>query len=699
MPWLLLNRLQILRPRALSDGFRCLILACLLVMTVRGWALEMAPDFGARSLSLAAAAEVLEDPEGQLDWPDLDRPEVRARFQPVPHPVGDLNFGFTASTYWVRLNLAAPAGATSDYLLEVPYASLDHLDVWVPGRPPWRTGSQHPMSSRAYPDHFFVFPVHLGPEPVQVYLRVQSNYALTLPLYLWQAERFQVERQNTLILQFLYYGGLLALLSYNLFLYLSLHDRRFLFYSLYAATFGLGIFAGNGYGRMVLWPDAAHFDEFSQNLLLALAAVFLVQFSREFLQTQTRLPRCDRLLKICGGGFGILSLGFFACMFWPDMPVRWLNLGMMADGLMLGASSFGIGWLALRRGHASARFFILAWCCLSLGMLVATLRAFSWLPTNGLTSYALQISSAFEMLLLAFALADLIHQERAARTRAQDEALQSHRQMLAALRVSEDQLERAVQERTIQLEVALRKEQALIQQYVRFGSMISHEFRNPLGIIDSQASLMRKERELGRDQTEKRLTIIASATRRLAMMFERWMLTDRLGHALQHLAPAPLVLTPWLQHLLELNPHWVSNHLLRTRWAPDVPAVLADASLLEMVLSNLLDNAGKYSPEGSQITLETCAKPGFGGFSVLDKGMGIAPELHADIFYEFFRVAPEGPIRGMGLGLPLVQRVVEVHGGQIELRSEVGHGSCFTVWLPVLKSSSPSPAESEVCSA
>ena len=94
-----------------------------------------------------------------------------------------------------------------------------------------------------------------------------------------------------------------------------------------------------------------------------------------------------------------------------------------------------------------------------------------------------------------------------------------------------------------------------------------------------------------------------------------------------------------------------------------------------------MDNACKYSANGHLVTLQTRHKAGSTGIAVLDEGMGIALKNQDLIFSEYFRVNPESKIPGMGLGLNLVQRIVNIHGGTIELTSAPGSGSCFCIWL------------------
>jgi two-component system, sensor histidine kinase LadS len=317
-----------------------------------------------------------------------------------------------------------------------------------------------------------------------------------------------------------------------------------------------------------------------------------------------------------------------------------------------------------------------------LGICIASLRMLGWIPSNGFTSYAVQLSTVIEMVLMALALGDLLRIEHEAYGEAQAQALVSNRALLEMTQASEGNLKRAVEERTKQLEKSLKLEKMLREQYVRFGSMISHEFRTPLGIIQSQTSLMRKEYERGLDQVSKRLGAISSATHRLTVMFDKWLHSDAISQTLEVLEPKPLTLQPWLRQLVHANSHLLLNHSVELHFHEDVDLIEADEYHLGVALTNLIDNAAKYSPENTTIIIETLGNKSHVGISVTDEGPGIPLEIQDKVFAEFFRIAPENNIRGVGLGLSIVHRITLAHGGHMELSSMPGHGATFCIWLP-----------------
>jgi len=271
------------------------------------------------------------------------------------------------------------------------------------------------------------------------------------------------------------------------------------------------------------------------------------------------------------------------------------------------------------------------------------------------------------MLLLALALADQVREARQA--------------AVDVLRSSEIKLERMIEERTQQLTLALNQEKILLGQYMRFGALISHEFRNALGVINSQLSLLGKEDKKGIPQTAKRISIMAGACKRLTAMFDNWLRHNQIRQSLQQADLKPLALNPWLIQLLAGQNHVTEDHSVEFDGKVVAAQVLADASLLELAVINLLDNACKYSQPGKSVRIECREQPDWLGVAVIDQGIGIEPEHMMNIFKEYFRVAPEGSIRGMGLGLAMVQHVAFLHGGRLDVESVIGKGSTFCLWL------------------
>lgn len=663
---------------------RCLLwlMRLLWVMVAFGWQNAIQAKTIAQTdmpLNPIASASVLVDPSNTLSFEQVTNPAYQSKFKPATNWGNELNFGFGTDTYWIKLPLSAGYTEKTKWVLEIPYFGLDHIDLYHPDGSVVKTGSLLPIESRGLFYRYYAFPIDLESRISDFYLKVHSKQNITVPLRLWDQSSFDRHLQTDALIQAFYYGGLGVLAAFNFLIFLYLRDRSHLYYSLFAIFFGLGIFAGNGFGRLYIWTQSPGWDQISQVILLLLGTIAALLFTASFLNTKENQPVVDRILRILAVvlmAYCVLLMlseyaGLSKILLFTLFP--YLVMPVIATVLYAGARA----WKAKQY---SAKFFLLAWGILCAGGLMASLRQLDVIPTNWLTSYALQIASSLEMMLLSFALASRIQHERLLREKAQLEALTSKESLVQTLLASEERLERQVQLRTNDLRTMLESEKKLREQYIRFGSLISHEFRNPLGIIENQAALLTR---LSDDEHEKkRLSIIRSATHRLALLFDRWLQGDRLESHIDKDRPQLIQLDGWLLEIIEKCKGYHPNH--RVIFIPPTrsPVLLVDEKMLEVVVLNIIDNACKYSALQSTVIIRIIVETGRVGISIRDAGIGIDPALHDKIFDEYVQISPVPNGRGYGLGLSFVKKVMAFYGGEIQLISALGEGAEFIAWFP-----------------
>lgn len=661
--------------RVIATGFALCLIG-------NAYALELGANESRKDLS--SAIEVLEDPNRALTIEDVRSPSISQQFRRW-EVSEDLNIGFSQSAWWFRVPLSVAPNAPDTWLLEVPYTYNRIFDFYAPGKPPVLTGSERPIGSRPILHPHYLFPIKPAQTTEHFYFRVESNYAISLPLSAWQPIAFYRASSEALFIQTLYYGGVLALMLYNLALSISLKDKRFLLYVAFSFFVFLGIFSGNGLGRLVLWPEWNRFDEVAGTFFLMAGTMFSILFSLQFLQTRRNAPRIAFVLYGLAVVCALVSLMQLIGIWIPSLvSIAFQSAGIIGPTLFLALGS--ASYYALRDRIPGIALFIVAWAVFWVGGLIASLRLFEIVPTNVLTSYALQISTGIEMLLFAFALAEMVKIERRERISAQNELLQAKQSLLDNMRAQEVVLEKTIEERTRELNAALRKEKDILNQYVRFGSLVSHEFRNPLGVINSQATLLKKEQRLDEKGAE-RVSAIKTAVRRLVKLFDRWFEGDRLETLLhQELKTSDFMAKPWLEALLRRNGNlFEDNEIIVSPESLDIQ-LHADPDLLEIALLNLIENACKYSPPRSPVVIATIAENGCTGFSVADSGLGISESQQAEIFNDYVRL--ENAVQpGLGLGLAFVKRIMVAHHGTVSLASMPGVGSTFKLLFPSLQAS------------
>jgi two-component system, sensor histidine kinase LadS len=346
------------------------------------------------------------------------------------------NFGFTQDRYWFRTLLLQP-GSDENWLLELRYPPLDHIDVFLLDTDgevlqAAHGGDRRPFASRGIRNRHFtaLLPVPLN-EPVWLYIRVQTDGSLQLPAVLTRPEQFVADSRNEQYLLGLYYGILLSMLLYNLLIYISIRDSSYLYYIFYIGSYSLFQMTLNGLAFEYLWPEATAWNNRALPFLIAVSMFALMLLTRTFLRTESSASSMDRLLKFT---FLALVLTAFACLVMPYNPSIRLASAVGVIGPIV---VFCVGANSLFRGYRQARFFLLAFSALLVGMAMYALKTFHLLPGNVVTENGLQIGSALQMILLAFALADRMRLLKEANVKIEQEARQ--------------RLEQRVEERTREL--------------------------------------------------------------------------------------------------------------------------------------------------------------------------------------------------------------------------------------------------------
>jgi len=216
-----------------------------------------------------------------------------------------------------------------------------------------------------------------------------------------------------------------------------------------------------------------------------------------------------------------------------------------------------------------------------------------------------------------------------------------------------------------------------------FVSLVSHELRTPMAsVIGSARTLQARWRELSAEQRDAFLALIAGETDRLAGLIGEVLDTSRIDAGTFTYSFGDVDLGGLVEETVAAADLGQDAVDVVARIPRTLPVVRGDAARLRQVLSNLIDNAVKYSPEGEQVEVRATAVNGRVVVDVSDRGRGIAPADQRLVFEKFGRVTGTAK-PGTGLGLYIARAIAEAHGGQLELTSVPGKGATFTLTLPV----------------
>lgn len=338
-----------------------------------------------------------------------------------------LNFGFTQDIYWVHLPLSIRNDNTQSLLLVIPYPLLEHVELLAfdaQGKQILTTDLSQERASKRFDDFqnlLFPLPAEMIGN-VDLYLRVKSTTSMQIPLEMW-SETYMVKRHAHGMLWWgLYFGVLVALIFYNGFLYFSVRDITYCYYSLYlVASVGV-MLCLSGLGSSYLWPADAAFNRNALTFFTGMMSLLLMAFARSFLNWKGFPRALDRILML--GVFFCMGLIVFA---WFN-PVMGANLSAWTGTITITLALLA-GFYALRLGLVIARFFVLAFAMFAAGASIYLLNVFGVLPVSPLTNHSIQLGSALEAVLLSLALAHRIKEDRLAAMRAMQQQHETEQQL------------------------------------------------------------------------------------------------------------------------------------------------------------------------------------------------------------------------------------------------------------------------------
>jgi signal transduction histidine kinase len=243
--------------------------------------------------------------------------------------------------------------------------------------------------------------------------------------------------------------------------------------------------------------------------------------------------------------------------------------------------------------------------------------------------------------------------------------------------------EKALAEKQAALSVALANEQEASKLQKQFISMVSHEFRTPLSIVDGNAQIIERRGDaLNEEERRKRLKTIRSAVSRLVNMMEAVLSSNMLQTGNLDLYPEAFDLGELTTELCQEQNDLASSHKIICT-VTDLPKqTVLDRKIVTLILTNLLSNAVKFTQVDPLIEVSGFVEGNAYVIQVADNGIGIPAEELPNIFNRFYRATTSGGIPGSGVGLALVKDLANLHGGTVNVQSTVGKGTTFEVRFP-----------------
>lgn len=672
---------------------------------------------------------LFEDTTAVMNIYEVERQHFVPGTQAVP------NLGIGRSAHWVKVSVHNKSGS-DELFIDLQSPSIDQ--VWFYAKQAdgsFRCDSlsdRIPVSQRIYTHQNYVFPIRLAIDSsATYYLRVISGDQVQLPVVIGTESSINAQHNKGDLFFGLYAGIMLALLLYNIFVYIGIRERSYLLYVMYIGVVFLTQANLLGYSLRFFFPLAPELERYAVFVFSSVVPFFGVGFTIQFLNVGKYLPKSLYFFYVMAGLYAVaLTLALLG-----NFQVSYKMLQVCAGATA--TAQLVVAIILALRGVPNSRKYLLAWSTFLLGLIAFVLKDFEILPFNTFTFGMMAVGSAAESVLLSFALADRINQLKTENALSQQKALEALRKNEVFIKNQNEFLEKKVHERTVELEhtnaelVSTVKDLKLTQSQLleseklaSLGQMtagIAHELNNPINFVSSNVQPLKRDiRDIvellsdysslngGSDYQEK-LQKIKEKHRKMDV----GMLTgeiDTLLSGINEGARRTAEIVKGLRVFARADKDTsisanineciksaiiVMKSALRGKCDmeveldADMPDVYCYPGKLTQVVMNLIAN-GIYANERTgrpylenRITIRSWFDPHHTYFSVADNGTGMSENMRSKIFEPFFTTKPVGV--GTGLGLSIVSGIINDHQGTIQVRSEEGKGSEFIVQIPIMR--------------
>ncbi|OGH01591.1 MAG: hypothetical protein A2600_11595 [Candidatus Lambdaproteobacteria bacterium RIFOXYD1_FULL_56_27] len=616
-------------------------------------------------VDLGWSAEVWPDPTGQatLSQAQSETTPYRPLHQRYVNRIEE-------GVYWYRVRIHRQPDDLRSWVLKVGLLTMPTQVYLVPLGP---TGEpQAPQEVplwRPEPKYrHYQFQLDSAPD-WWLYVRTQSLHWDINWLRLTTGTKHLQIHSSELVFQSFYYGSILVMAAFNLLLFFSTKDRIYLYYvaSLfsYMGFQALAIdYLPLGWGelgveRLNIYTPYAYISAVPVSL-------FFTRLTQKMLDSKALMPRVHRWMN------GLLVYAVLLLLIFPWANVQVLFLTVSPLGFLLPILSLWAGVTAWRRGHRSAKFYLVAFIFYQFGLTLFTLGFLDFHPF-GLDFYQvsvnLKVASMLEIVLLAFALGDRYNGIKA-------ETIASQKQVIELGHKYALDLEAEVAERTHDLALANQTKD-------KFFSIIAHDLRGPVG---SLSVIFNEVLGSGQDLDTELFETVRTSIRNTHQLLEDLLSWAKSQQQEIEIHPQDILVGQVVTPCLELFTGPAS--LKGIRLVQDDPldaVVFADPSLITTVVRNLINNAIKFTFEDGTIHLGYRVLGDRVEVYVADNGVGMNAEVAAKLFKVGEKAQSTPGTRsesGSGLGLILCAEFLAKSGGQIGVESSPGQGSRFWFTLP-----------------
>ena len=629
---------------------------------------------------LGTSLEILEDKEENLVLQDFLEKDFNDRF--IRSNDEEPKMGYSTSTFWVRFQVENPDAMPKDMYLEIAYQHLDDIELYTPDKNNkyhmHKAGFQYNFENRQIQHRNFIFKLNINRGLNTYYVKIKSSSLVKFPIILQTPEYFAEAIIIEYLLLGLYYGILIVMVLYNLFVFFSVRDISYLYYILYIVSFIFFTLSLTGVGFQYIWPHSLWWAKISTPLFIFMGIFLIGQFIRTFLDLKKLAPIAEVMVVL------MMIWSFAGMIITVKMDYSFVTRLSAITTVTAVFNYFIVGIISAFKGNRTAKFYLLAWTLYLTGCSLLGLQYAGYLPSNFITQYSVQIGSAAEVILLSFALGDRINILQEEKEAAQIRTIDIQKS-------ATENLERKVAERTLELNQANEHLKELDKIKSNFFANISHEIRTPLTLILSPIESVLQGDYDGK--TDKRFfENLQRNAIKLLKLINNLLDFSKIEAGRMNLKIQAIDIVGFLRNYTSSIHSAAESKGITISFdncAGTVP-VYIDIEKMDKIVMNLFSNSLKFTDKGGFIKVTVRDDENNCCIDFEDSGIGIPSDKLESIFDRFSQV-DAGSTRkyeGTGIGLALAKELIEMHGGTLSVNSRFidespdDHGTVFTVTIP-----------------
>ncbi|HPJ41666.1 MAG TPA: 7TM diverse intracellular signaling domain-containing protein [Spirochaetota bacterium] len=632
------------------------------------------------SYKLGTSLEILEDKDGIVVIQDFLKKDFTDSF--IRSKDEEPKMGYSTSTFWVRFRVDNPEVISKEMYLEIAYQHLDDIELYAPDSKNkyhlHKAGFKYNFENRQIQHRNFIFKININHGINTYYVKIKSSSLIKFPMTLQTPEYFAEAIVLEYLLLGLYYGILIVMVLYNLFVFFSVRDISYLYYILYIVSFIFFTLALTGVGFQYIWPHSLWWAKISTPFFIFMGIFLIGQFIRTFLDLKKLAPVAEVMVVL------MMIWSFAGMIITLKMDYSFATRLSAITTVTAVFNYFIVGIISAFKGNRTAKFYLLAWTLYLTGCSLLGLQYAGYLPSNFITQYSVQIGSAAEVILLSFALGDRINI-------LQEEKETAQLRTIEIQKSATENLERKVAERTLELNKANEHLKELDKIKSNFFANISHEIRTPLTLILSPIESVLQGDYDGKIDNRFFENLQRNAIK-LLKLINNLLDFSKIEAGRMNLKIQVIDIVSFIRNYTSsIHSAAESKGISITfdNCAGTVPLYI-DMEKMDKIVMNLFSNSLKFTDRGGFIKV-TVRDDDFNCYiDFEDSGIGIPSDKLESIFDRFSQV-DAGSTRkyeGTGIGLALAKELVEMHGGAVSVTSRfiddspANHGTVFTVKIP-----------------